>query len=493
MTSPLPSMAVVPMLIALHAANVVGQVPTELDAKPITVGHEVLLESKILDGKQKVLIYVPEEAGNERQRYPVILVLDGEYTFLHTVSAANFLAANGKMPAAIVVGVCSEKRLTDFTPQLSTTPREGLDASGGADKFLEFLAEELLPYLDKNYPTQPFHVLMGHSLGGLFAMHAMIHRPELYSGIITLEPALWWDDRSMIGRVEEYFEQHPQHKGRLIMVEATSVEGWRNDWAKLAPHAPRGLYWEMVDIPGESHEGMAFRGRYEGLKALFKHYVPQMRYNASRATLEALEQQYGDLSEDYGYDVAIPELALREVALRATNRHDHHAAVQTLARAAELYPTSTSVREMLSQAKAAAASAPIADADAKPSFAAVEQGNPYLGAWEGTLKTEPGMPMEISVVFENAHGQLKGYMLARGVAADGGDFRMDVSSTRIDADTLAWDRPDNNGGTHIHTARLANDRTLVGKVLLAGGNPLPAGFAPPKVTFSLRKKDRAAE
>jgi predicted alpha/beta superfamily hydrolase len=51
--------------------------------------------------------------------------------------------------------------------------------AGGADSFLRFIREELLPEVDRKYRTAPFRILMGHSLGGLFALHAFSRSPGL--------------------------------------------------------------------------------------------------------------------------------------------------------------------------------------------------------------------------------------------------------------------------------------------------------------------------
>ncbi len=74
----------------------------------------------------------------------------------------------------------------DFLPDSSSNAPTG----GGADNFVRFFKTELIPYINKNYKVEPFKVLIGHSYGGVFAMHALISDPELFDAYIAIDPKL---------------------------------------------------------------------------------------------------------------------------------------------------------------------------------------------------------------------------------------------------------------------------------------------------------------
>ena len=121
------------------------------------------LKSDILNQTRKLNIYLPEGYDAKDAKFPVLYVLDADGRDQHVVPTARFLFVNGKMPKAIVVGVFNIDRNHDFLPDSSQAAPTG----GGADKFLQFFKTELIPYINKNFKTESFNVLIGHSFGGV--------------------------------------------------------------------------------------------------------------------------------------------------------------------------------------------------------------------------------------------------------------------------------------------------------------------------------------
>ncbi len=66
----------------------------------------------------------------------------------------------------------------------------------------------------------------------------------------------------------------PNYQGRLVSIE--NLYGWRNEWKSLTDSAPKSFYAEQVEIKDETHETMAYKSIYEGLKRLFHDYAPNI-------------------------------------------------------------------------------------------------------------------------------------------------------------------------------------------------------------------------
>ncbi len=289
--------ACVPVLLASAA----DAAPPDA-GEPIERGRAHRFESASLGGARRVLVSLP--AGYEDapgRRYPVVVVLDGD--FEHEIAAAitRFYAAVTELPETIVVGVCHEDRTRELTPapRDGFTPPPGARTAGGADAFLAFLADELLPHVDSAYRTEPFRVLIGHSLGGLFALHALATRPDAFLGYLVLEPSVWWNGGHELRAAEAALRAPAAPRARVILVNAPPLGADTTHWGGTAPMV-RALATE-----GESHAGMAAAGMMAGLRAMFADFRPPEWVPGTRPV--AMLARYDALTERLGYDVPVPE------------------------------------------------------------------------------------------------------------------------------------------------------------------------------------------
>jgi Putative esterase len=420
-------------------------------------------------------------------------VLDAE-NFLTTVSAAHALASASRMPPAIVIGIVNTKRDRDFTPALAKTTElpPGVDAAGGADSFLAFLSREVFPAIDARYRTQPMRTIIGHSLGGLLAMHALAFRPDLFRGYVTLEPSLWWDARGPVQSVIDSLRARRGAVGRLVAVEGTSDEGWKPDWDALRSAAPAHFQTSFVHIDNDSHENLPYRGIYEGLATLFRDYMPAMRHDLERANLPALTRQYADLSRDFGYTVKPPLGAILRIANGEANQRRFENAQKALRLADSLYPGSADTRQFREGVRGAAAEAArngwkAIESTVRPTPITATDAKTLVGAWSGVVRVEPGTPMNADAFFFLRADTLFVRITAHGVAIDGGDLMESPAPVEIHGDSLSWDRENAGGGRAVIVAHRTADK-IQGVETLVGGRELPPGFTPPKVTVELIRR-----
>ena len=458
---------------------------------PIAIGEGRRLFSRRLGEERELLVATPPSYGKGNDHYPVLILLDGSENFLTMVSATRALAVSGRVPEMIVVGVANTRRDRDFTPALerSTNLPPGVSQAGGAEAFEDFLAAELLPALDSAYRTQPLRILVGHSLGGLLAMHTLATRPSLFRMYLTLEPSLWWDARSQVGHVLETLRSTPALVSRLVTVEGTSQEGWRPDWKRLQSSAPPLMLTALVAVDSESHQNLMYRGAYRGLLALFHDYPPASSHDLALATLPALEAQYARMSREFGYPVPIPLGVLLDLADREQNQRRFSSAQKALARARESYPDSKLVQEWqanldsliidarrrhLEEQKSQIEFSPVSVAGARA----------LVGKWRSIPNsTSPAAEIE----FQLAGDTLTRSLLVHGIAADGGDLRFPRSLVELQGRTVRFERENRGGGRVVSSLTLGADGILRGSDELVGGSPLPAGFEVPKTILEFRR------
>lgn len=163
------------------------------------------IHSKTLNETRSIYIQIPESyTSNATRKYPVAYIIDGE-VFMPTVRNVLEYYSGGFMPEMVLVGISNaENRTRDLTIS-KITSRRGMpfdQANGEADKFLKFISEELIPFVENKYPVTNYRTLIGHSYGGLFAIYSLINKPELFANYVSVDPSLDWDNQKILKQAE---------------------------------------------------------------------------------------------------------------------------------------------------------------------------------------------------------------------------------------------------------------------------------------------------
>jgi predicted alpha/beta superfamily hydrolase len=91
-------------------------------------------------------------------------------------------------------------RARDLTPvsdkEWEERQREAMSldhvATGEAASFIQFMKKDLIPTVESEYRADGSRrILAGHSLGGLFVLHALFHDTDLFHGYVAASPSIW--------------------------------------------------------------------------------------------------------------------------------------------------------------------------------------------------------------------------------------------------------------------------------------------------------------
>ena len=175
----------------------------------------VRIYSQLLNEERKVYVHCPKVDSTDRnKRFPVLYVLDGDNHFELMAQYVDYLSRPDvlAMPRLIVIGIPNTKRTRDLTPTNSLLNYENkpdsssYQGSGGNEKFLQFMATELMPMIEKRYQTAPYKILAGHSFGGLASLNCLLTHPDLFDAYVAVSPSLWWDKEYMLKLTAEKLE-----------------------------------------------------------------------------------------------------------------------------------------------------------------------------------------------------------------------------------------------------------------------------------------------
>lgn len=171
------------------------------------------LKSKYVDQVYEIDIFFPEDYKIETKKYPVVYVLDAEYNFGCVSYIARRLIKNGDIPEVLLVGIAYNTTEEDFYNKRNRdcTPPSTINGyhTGGAENFIMFLRNELMPFVKDTYRTIPEdRTIVGHSIGGFFGCYTMFKHPGLFNRYIVVSPSLWFSNDIIFQYEKEYAINH---------------------------------------------------------------------------------------------------------------------------------------------------------------------------------------------------------------------------------------------------------------------------------------------
>jgi predicted alpha/beta superfamily hydrolase len=154
-------------------------------------------------------IYYPFSYRAEpARRFPVLYLHDGQNVFDHPASEVypswgvntaldRLIERRGVEPWLVVaLDHRGAERVGDYSPWLD--PRVPIAPGGAAHA--AFVADELVPFIDRNLRTLPapeHRAVGGSSLGGLIALYLGWSRPDVFRRVLALSPSVMWGERQL--------------------------------------------------------------------------------------------------------------------------------------------------------------------------------------------------------------------------------------------------------------------------------------------------------
>jgi uncharacterized protein len=309
------------------------------------IGHVDLMSSKILNDERFIWIHIPKSSDSSgifsSKRYPVVYLLDGDHHFYGLAGMIEQLSAYGLVcPEMIIVGITNTDRTRDLTPTKTSTQGFG-ETSGGGEKFIAFIEKELMPYIEAKYPTEPYKMLIGHSLGGLTVLNTLIHHTDLFNAYVAIDPSLWWDNQKLLKESKTVLADKKFDNKSLFLSIANTLKGDMTlekalkDTSGITNHIrsifefknllennkQNGLKSKTKYYGDDSHSTVPFISEYDALHFIFDFYPsklsPNDAHDSSGVFADKFVKHYAEVSKQMGYQVKPFEMELYSMAFDA--------------------------------------------------------------------------------------------------------------------------------------------------------------------------------
>jgi|TARA_B100001245_G_C22886717_1_gene426689 hypothetical protein len=185
-----------------------------------------ILKSKHIEDDIRITIKAPDLEVAGDGPFPVVFGTDADEGLGIYVETIDGLLMGGEIQPVIFVGVgysgegdflkWGMNRTRDFSP---TEDKRHLDLmteafggftpqAGGAEKFLLFLTTELRDWIKSNYNVSDDTTYIGDSMGGLFGLYTLFHKPESFKRYVIGSPWIEWDYPLCFDYEEKYAQEN---------------------------------------------------------------------------------------------------------------------------------------------------------------------------------------------------------------------------------------------------------------------------------------------
>lgn len=234
---------------------------------------EIIESNKLLESRE-IIIGLPESyERNPTKRYPIVVLLDGDYLFDPFYGALSYGSYWEDLPETIIVGISqnkNEERFDDSNYGESTDLPDGKGA-----QFFEFIGTELLPYIEKNYRTAPFRIIAGHDTTAGYLNFFLYKDYSIFNAYISLSPELVPE---METRIPERFSALKQP---LFYYQSTGdgdikdiLESVKNLDANIKVSSNPLINYKYDQFKGASHYSAVLYSIPNALYQIFDCYKP---------------------------------------------------------------------------------------------------------------------------------------------------------------------------------------------------------------------------
>ena len=280
-----------------------GEISLSYEVKYITSDHYP-------NEERTLRVFLPKNYDSSK-KHPVIYTLDGQTLFdvlIKNVSVLQDKAFddNNIIPECIVVSIDNTKRGRDLTPNLPFNSNLPLGTfRKGTEIFYKILNQEIVPFINKNYSTSGFNVLIGHSDSGHFVTQSYLLDSNQFKGFIALS----------VNDFGDYFKKQipkklNQEKSKLLFLGFGKMDDEFNElgyFLKKQNLSNNNLLLKEYNV---GHLQLPFTSLFDALRFVFSDYrfyddLIEKKFN-NDFDYESFQKDYKtNIHEKYGIQTEI--------------------------------------------------------------------------------------------------------------------------------------------------------------------------------------------
>ncbi len=303
------------------------------------------INSSELNTKRQFKIKLPKHYDPSSDiKYPLVIVFDGDYLFEPVSGQVDFQTYFDDMPESIIVGVVQGKeRFYDGYCDEAT----GFPTESGL-RFHQFIAEELIPYLDDRYQTSKFRVAVGHDRMGNFINSYLFKDRQTFQAYVCISPdfqgTLKAQLASRLGYLEEEIFYYLATSDRDVKHIKRSVQEVNSEIKALDN---QNLTYYYDEFKNDTHYTLVTSAISRAFDKIFDLYKPIREKELEEKVLpyqgtldDYLVERYDRIEDLFGIVKPIKEEEFEKIKEAAEQREDLESLEAIGKLAKKLYPES---------------------------------------------------------------------------------------------------------------------------------------------------------
>jgi predicted alpha/beta superfamily hydrolase len=308
------------LLSVTPAANAQTPAAKSMPPQVEIAGTQLLhLPSAITNKDYDLYISLPRGYSDTAKTFPVLFLTDAQWDFPLVQAIYGQQYYDGFIPEMVIVGITwggknpdyDRLRAQDLTP--TDVSKKGM--YGNAPKFLSFIKNELIPYVEKEFRVKRNdRTLVGSSYGGLFTLYAMFQEPGVFNRYVLTSPAIQWDNKMMYSLNKSFAEQHKDLAAKVFIGigEYENVTEFQNFVDEVKAMNYKNFELQTKVIAGMGHSGAKAEGYTRGLLAVFAR--PNVKLDT-----DVLAAYTGEYSISSQYKITVAQEQGKLVAIAPGN------------------------------------------------------------------------------------------------------------------------------------------------------------------------------
>ncbi|WP_321212298.1 alpha/beta hydrolase-fold protein [Pseudalkalibacillus hwajinpoensis] len=232
---------------------------------------------------RNIRVYLPKSYPRGEVRYPVLYMHDGQNVFRDadaiggiSLSLEDYLEKKDLEVIVVSIDQNSEERVNEYCPWINGKYSEKIlgyqcNLGGKGPKYVDFIIDELKPFIDNKYRTIEDRTSIGGiSLGGLISIYAACRYPQIFKKVIAISPAFWRNQEE----IEELIKNSDLSPIESVYLDWGDKEGKDERINRVFSDSNKAVF-EILKAKNTNVKGKIINGGEHSYE-FFKERVPEI-------------------------------------------------------------------------------------------------------------------------------------------------------------------------------------------------------------------------